>query len=516
MLHRTSFADLSAEMRRRYPGDIAVVCAGVRLDYPELDSRASRLADALAATGVRYGDRIAWIGQTCHRVLELFLAAAKLGAVLAPVNWRLAAEEMAFIVDDLEPVVVFWQQAETGDAVAACRPLVSVASSWLQVDGDVSEYEELLATGRDIEVERDIDLLSPLLIIYTAAFSGRPNGALLHHEGLLSTAVVRGFLSGIDASTVYLNATNFYHVGNWDYGTLPTMAFGGRNVFLRRWDAAEGARLIDAEKVTLAFMPGPMYKDVTAAAAEAGLDISTLQPPSEVASKVSGYGQTELHGVQLFRSLSGERAAIGGKPSPLVQARLLDDHGAEVPDGQAGEICVRGPVVMAGYHNRPELNAKALAGGWRRTNDLGRREPDGSISFVGVKERMLKSGAENIYPAEVEAAIKRHPAVRDCAVIGYVDPEWDQSVMAIIEHHDGVTTTEVQIIEHCRSVMASYKKPRVVRAVAALPRLANGRIDFAELDQLFGGGGYPGEHVPPHPVPDPGVGAQGAVTDTSA
>jgi long-chain acyl-CoA synthetase len=175
----------------------------------------------------------------------------------------------------------------------------------------------------------------------------------------------------------------------------------------------------------------------------------------------------------------------------VVQIRIVDEDGVEVPDGETGEIVVRGPTVMNGYWNRPEENERRRRGGWHHTNDVGRREADGTISFVGPKTRMIKSAAENIYPAEVEGCIATHPAVAECAIIGVPDPQWTQSVKAVVVVADGATVTAEQIVEHCRSRIASYKKPRTVEFVEKLPR-EGWAVDYDALDERFGGGGYPG------------------------
>jgi long-chain acyl-CoA synthetase len=206
----------------------------------------------------------------------------------------------------------------------------------------------------------------------------------------------------------------------------------------------------------------------------------------------SSYGQTELVGRLSWpgRGLLG----ANGRPDGTMQVRLLDDDGMEVVDGEAGEISVRGPGVMLGYHDRPAVNAARMRDGWYRTNDLGRREEDGSITFVGVKARMIKSGLENVYPAEVEACLRRHPAIAEAAVIGVPDPVWAQSVKAIVVTQPDTELSEDEVIAFCREQLASYKKPRAVEFVDALPRTAAG-IDYETLDTEFGGGGYPGSEL---------------------
>jgi long-chain acyl-CoA synthetase len=204
-----------------------------------------------------------------------------------------------------------------------------------------------------------------------------------------------------------------------------------------------------------------------------------------------GYGQTEVTGMLTFNPLGEPTIGTSGRAAPGVQVRIFDPDDVEVPDGETGEIVARGPTVMNGYWNRPSETAERLRGDWLHTNDLGRREADGSLTFVGPKTRLIKSAAENVYPAEVEGALAKHPAVAQCAVIGVPDAKWTQSVKAIVVLQEGTTATADELIEHVRAHIASYKKPREIEFVDELPRIGFA-IDYDALDARFGGGGYPG------------------------
>jgi long-chain acyl-CoA synthetase len=210
---------------------------------------------------------------------------------------------------------------------------------------------------------------------------------------------------------------------------------------------------------------------------------------------LGGYGQTEVAGMLTFTAYGIGGIGTHGRPSPLVQVRIVDPQGEDVPDGTIGEIVAKGPHLMSGYYNRPELNPARQQGGWHHTGDLGRREADGTISFVGPKLRMLKSGSENIYPVEVERCIATHPGVAECAVIGIPDPKWTQAVKAIVVRAEASTVDADEIIEHCRAHIASYKKPQVVEFVDAIPKRGFAP-DYDVLDEEFGGGGYPGSETP--------------------
>jgi acyl-CoA synthetase (AMP-forming)/AMP-acid ligase II len=283
--------------------------------------------------------------------------------------------------------------------------------------------------------------------------------------------------------------------------TLATFHMGGTNVFTRRVDAEELCRLIDAEQCTGAFVMGPTIKQILEVNKDGRYNLKSLRTfggkpewndmitidTSAWGRKPAGYGQTEVMGMLTFNAIGGDAIGTSGRPSPAVQVRIVDPDGNEVAPGETGEIVARGPAVTTGYFNRPGLNEERQAAGWHHTNDLGRREADGSITFIGPKTRIVKSAAENIYPAEVEACINSHPAVKESAIIGVPDPKWTQSVKAVVVLEDGEKASPDDIIEHCRANIASYKKPKSVEFVDALPR--NGwAIDYDALDESFGAG----------------------------
>ncbi|NUR91425.1 MAG: AMP-binding protein [Nonomuraea sp.] len=483
MIHSLTLSDVLSEHARSRPGVTAVVDGDVRLTYPELDERVSRLAGALDARGVTAGERVLWLGQNSHAVLELLLACSRLGAVFCPANWRQSADELRFVVEDLTPRVVVHE--------ASVTPL---EPSWLL-------FEQLEGSAREFPQVADTE---PVLALYTAAFDGRPNAALLSSAALVAHSASLLVVRQMEPGFTFLNNGPLFHVGTMMF-CLATLQIGGTNVFTPSFDAEEVCRLVDAEKVTQAFLFGQMIDAVAAANAGGKYDLSSLRFVSHSAewdamitvddspwcrSKMGGYGQTEVGGMLTFLGLAPGAAGYAGRPSPLVQVRILAPSGEEVAPGEVGEICARGKTLFSGYFARPDLNAQKFAYGWHHTGDLGRREPDGTITFVGPKLRMIKSGAENVYPAEVERALKSHPAVADAAVIGVPDPTWHQAVKAIV-----VTSAEVnpeELIAHVQEQIASYKKPREIAFADAIPKRGF-TPDYDALDAEFGGGNYPGQ-----------------------
>jgi long-chain acyl-CoA synthetase len=505
VLHSFTLADVPREHRRSHPHDLAAIDGDLRLTWPQLDDRVNQLANALAANGVGGGDVVLWLGQNSHGVLETLLAAAKLGAMCCVANWRQSPDEFAFVIGDVGADVVVWQESEVGEAVRAAREKVGETDAlWLQLDGDGDDsYEAFLQRGDTTDPGDVIGGGEPVLMLYTAAFTGTPNGAMLSHDAVLLQSLMMANLQRIDPTYVYLNSGPLFHVATF-MTTLATLLMGGTNVFTPRVDAEELCRIIATERCTGAFIMPPTIDQILElnAAGEDGTrpyDLSSLRTfagkrewtemvtvdDSPWGTSPAGFGQTEVMGMLTFN-------AFGGRPSPLVSVRMLDPDGNEVPDGETGEICARGPQVMVGYRNRDDENLRRQAGEYHHTNDLGRREADGSIAFVGPKGRLVKSAAENIYPAEVEAALNAHDAVRESAVIGVPDPTWGQSVRAIVVLHDGSDASEDELVDFVKGRIASYKKPKsIVFRTEPLPR--NGwPIDYDELDEAYGGGGYPG------------------------
>jgi long-chain acyl-CoA synthetase len=498
-VHQLTLGDVLAEHRRGRPLGTATVDGEVRLTYPDLDERVNRLASALSSSGVGTGDRVLWLGQNSFAVLELLLAAARLGAIFCPANWRQSADELAFVLTDLTPTVVVWEESE---AVVKARATVP-EGLWVQAG---EEYEAYLAGGSSTSREESVDPASPVLALYTAAFDGRPNAALLSHDALVAHSMSLLHIRQMESGFTFLACGPLFHVGTMMF-MLATFQLGGTNVFTPAYEPHEVCRLIEAERCTQAFLFGPMIDGLVEANADGKYDLSSLHFVSHspawdamitvdsspwCASKMGGYGQTEVGGMLTFLGLGMGGAGLAGRPSPLVHVRILDPDGNEVAPGEVGEICARGHSVFSGYFNRPELNAAKTAGGWHHTGDLGRREPDGTLTFVGPRLRMIKSANENIYPAEVERALKSHPAIADAAVIGVPDERFHQTVKALVVVEEGRALTAEDVIEHVRSSIASYKKPRHVEFVDSIPK--KGFVpDYDTLDETFGGGAYPGE-----------------------
>ena len=505
--HECTIGDMAAELAQHYPKATATICGDVAHTHAEFFQRATRLAIELAADGVGQGDRLLWLGQNCHRLLETLAAASLLGASVCPVNWRLSVRELQFIYSDLAPAVVFIQGVDAPVDAKAFVGQLPVSQRTHYYDGDgAGSYEALLARGSAVPDFPDVAGRAAVLIIYGMAWDGDPNGSMLSSDNLLLHASVQADLQEIDRETVLLASGPLFHIGMWQT-LIPVWMYGGTVVMSADADAARTAELIDRHRVTLGYLMHPTVEKILALPNVDDYDMSAFRsnlplpgwaervspdtsPWAAVLGKV--YGQTEVGGSMAYGALGyAEAYRMCGRPAPGYRTRILGADERPVPAGEVGEIAVRGPHVNLGYWNRPEVNEARWRGGWWHTGDLGFIDEDGILVFVGPKGRLVKSGAENIFPAEVERVLESHPLIREAAVIGQPDPNWGQNVVAVIVATGELT--EAEVIDHCRARLASYKKPKVVIFRGEpLPRGAIGAKGYAALDAEYGGGGYPG------------------------
>lgn len=503
-MHEFTIGDLVREHRRSRADTVAFVDRDRRITYADVEERTNRLANALVDAGVGSGDRVLWLGVNSFRIFELLIACGKIGAMLCPANWRQSSDELRFLLDDLEPSAVIWESGPLDDALAPIRD--GAAGRWVCHNEDGPDgYEAWVAGYPATEPGAEVSEISPVLVLYTAAFDGRPNGAMISHRALLSHSMMLGAVRQVEEGFVCLDSGPLFHIGTMMFA-MTTLVFGGTNVILPTFDPALACRLIQQERCQAAMLFPAMIAQLVEANADRRYDLSSLRfAPADDAwndmitidtspwgRSFAGYGQTEVAGMLTWHALGIDGVGGSGRPSPLAQVRIVDPDDADVPDGEVGEIIARGPQMFSGYFNRPELTAAKLRSGWHHTGDLGRREKDGTITFVGPKLRMIKSGGENIYPAEVERALSSHPAVAEAAVIGRPDAAWGQQIVAVVVAAEGATVSEDELIGHVRGLVASYKKPKAVIVTDEIPR--RGHIpDYEQLDARFGGGGYPGQ-----------------------
>lgn len=510
-----------ARMARSRPHKLAYRFEGADLTFGRLDERVTRLANALADRGIRYGDRVATLMTNRLEVVETYLAAAKLGAVCVPVNFRLVPDEISYILGDsgASALVVDGGLADT--AGAALRGLAAdvvclVTDPDTSLEGPTAEmYETVLAQSSPEPPEVVVSEMDPAFIMYTSGTTGRPKGAVLSHFNLLmNTYHMLGYMGISGSDEVWLSGLPLFHIGGLN-GILPYLLLGGTTVMLPsgRFDAEEVVDVMEKERVTgcyfvptqwqqICAVPDVKDRHLTLRRISWGASVappSVLQAMAETFPGVpnfNAFGQTEMSSVTcvlLGRDAVRKMGSVG-QPVGNVEVRIVDTEMLDVSEGEIGEIVYRGPTVMQGYWNNPEATAEAFAGGWFHSGDLVRRDDEGYIYVVDRKKDMIISGGENIYCAEVEAVIDAHPGVAEVALIGVYDPRWVETPVAVVVPADADNPPSTdEIISWCRLRLASYKKPTAVVLVDALPRNASGKVLKTQLRDTFGAGVHLGQ-----------------------
>lgn len=503
-------ADVLGERSRLSPGKTALVFVptGERFTYSELNRRGERAAALLRdRLGIGKGDRVGLLAHNRVEYVDLFFAAAKAGIVLVPLGTRLTTHELAFIARDagLSALVYGGEFAQT---VAALRVEVDVPR-WVAVDapaaaGSLSWAAELAALPEAPFERTRCDGEDLHALLYTSGTTGRPKGVMVPHRMTAwngwNTAVCWG-LTENDVSPVF---TPLYHAGGLGAFLVPILAAGGTIVLHAGFDPAEIWGTVAAERCTVVLGVPTIWKLLLEHPSFENADLSSIRwlisggaplplylidayQKRGVVLK-QGYGLTEV-GVNCFAMSVEESVAKKGsigRPLMMTDARLVDEAGREVPAGEVGELCLRGPHVSKGYWMNRTATAAALDDdGFFHTGDLARRDEDGFFTIAGRRKDMLISGGVNVYPAEIEGELLLHPAVQDAAVVGVPDPTWGEVGVAFVVVRPGEAVSKPDLLAFAETRLARYKLPKDVVFVEALPRTAYGKVVKGELRDRF-------------------------------
>ena len=471
----------------------------------EFNERVNRMAHALTAWGVGKGERVAVLMANASEFLEIFFACAKSGAIMVPVNFRLAVPELAYILRDCAPRVLVYS-ADFSSKVA------EVKASWPGMPrcfrhggaaGDDPLLVEAVAPFPVAEPlpREEVTLADPLFIMYTSGTTGDPKGAVLTHGNVLFGSINTVIGCGINRSYKSLVVAPLFHIGALGASALPILYAGGSLVLKGFFNAAEVIGLICREKINYMFAVPVMFQLLTRTEEWEKADFSHIHffiaggapMPLPVIRKyqeekgiffAQGYGMTEtfrLTSLDLEDSI--RKAGSVGKEVLHVLLRIVDEQDRDVEPGEAGEIIVKGPNVFAGYWNKPAETEEAMRGGWFHTGDMGRRDEEGFIYIVGRKVEMIISSGENIYPAEVERVIHALPEVREAAVVGMPDRKKGEVVAAFVLLKDGAQLTEEALLAAIRDRIALFKLPKKIVFVEDFPRNSAGKILKKELKE---------------------------------
>jgi fatty-acyl-CoA synthase len=502
---------LSINAHRR-PDATAVVFGERRLDYTTLNERACRAANALLAEGIEQGDRVAILARNCDTFMVLFFAAAKIGAVFVPVNFRLAAPEIGRIIAGCRPKLVFCgtsmaRVAAELRAASALPKVISVADEPEFISSPA--FENWLAAPATEEPEVVVSASQIQLLLHSSGTTGHPKSAVWLHctTWASSLAKIIDFGLGPDDSTAVFGP--LFHAGPLMDLAVPILLRGGKLVVgaSTGFDPAEVLRVVGNERITVLTIYPTMWRRLLQLENLEQFDRSSLrllftggEPiPVEILRKVytlfpmagfvNTYGSTEGGPITTFLAPEDAERKIGsvGKPAFGVDVRIADQAGRAIGPGQIGELLVRSSFMCLGYWERPEETSARLRNGWWHTGDLAWRDEEGFIWIAGRKTDMIITGAENVYPIEVEQVIASLDGVTETAVIGIPDAVWGEAVAAYVVQRADAGLNAAAIIDHCRRNIAGYKVPRHVIFVEELPRTTVNKISNATLREWFSG-----------------------------
>ena len=503
-------SDLIARHAAFTPDKPALMFEGEVVSYRAFFERIATTAKALKAEfGVSRGDRVAILSLNRPDYLVLLYACARLGAMLVPLNWRLAAAEQMFILSDAAVKVLLLEKAfaEILPALEAALPDTRVIGLDFTPPAPGYAFDTLLARAAGDSRNPHTDLFCPLLIVYTSGTTGRPKGAVLRQEALLWNAVMSQHMHGLTSDDHVLTVLPFFHVGGLNIQTTPALHYGATVTILSRFTPDAALMTIARDRPTLTVLVPATIQAVTDHPDWASTDLSSLKavstgsqivPPHLIERFVARgvpvlqvYGSTETCPIAVYTRLGGDLSRTGstGLPGLCCEAVVIDDTGRELPPDTPGEIAVRGPNVFFEYWGNEAATREVLREGWFRTGDIGRRDADGYFFVHDRKKNMIISGGENIYPAEVERVLLEHPDVAECGVIGRPDAKWDEVPVAYVILRAGRQVEAEMLTAHVSAQLARFKVPREFVFVEDLPRTALGKVQHFRLRQLAGENG---------------------------
>jgi fatty-acyl-CoA synthase len=502
-------ADLLSKRAYLTPNRVALIelATGVRYSYAELNARANRAANLMRKLNIQKGDRVSILAYNSVVYIDLFYGLAKIGAIFAPLNWRLVARELEYIVTDCQPKVLLCGPEFAG-LLAEMRPTINV-DHYFSLEGadipDALSFEDESAQISSEEPTRPpLDDDDTYAILYTSGTTGRPKGAMIPHRQVMWNAINTIASWGLTENDISPVFTPMFHAGGLFAFMTPLFYVGGRITLSRTFDLEETLQAIIREKCTVIlgvptiyrmWLNSPSFQDAEFShvrffiSGGAPLDVSLVK--DWVAAKGGifrqGYGLTEV-GANCFSMTDEESVAkIGsvGKPIFHSKMRLVDERGQNVGAGDTGELLISGPHVCTGYWRNSEATAKSLVDGWFYTGDMARKDAEGFFFIAGRFKDMIISGGENVYAAEVEAVFTEHPAISEAALIGKPHDKWGEVGLMVVVLEEGESVSEGELKAFCGERLARYKIPKEVVFSDSLPYSPYGKVMKSKLIEKY-------------------------------
>ena len=471
--------------------------------YRQLHEQSNRYANRLLELGARKGDRVALLLYNSLEYVGLYLAIVKIGCIAVRLNFRLSSEELAYALNDSGTSILCLHDSLV-DGIEPIRDVVPLRHTAVFEQGGPgvpswaeSQHSFDSASAADPQVPLP-QLDDAAMLMYTSGTTGRPKGALWTHGNTLWIAAMEATHWQYSSSTVAMTTGPLYHVGGFEDLLLPALYSGGHAVMSRStgFSVERALDVIEQHGVTDCFLFPVMIYDAVNLPNISARNLSSLRrivtggspilpwavrKLGEVLPEVGlniAYGLTEGGAITsaMDPKFAEQHPDCVGRPLPLTEVRIVKDDGSEAPPGEDGEVWVRSPSVSSEYWNKPEESAKTFVDGFCRTGDAGAIVGPGLLKITGRKKDMILSGGENIYPAEIEAILTEHEAIKDAAVIGVPDARFHEAVCAVLTRQPGTEISEDEVIAYCRQRLAGYKKPRHVVFVDELPRNPTGKV----------------------------------------
>jgi len=478
------------------------------VSYAAWNAQATQTANFLRALGVKHGDRVAVYSTNNMPYLDIWMACGKIGAIMQNLNWRLTPVELQELINDAQPVVLVYS-GEFAAQVNRLRPNIPGVKAFVALNHKAAPADRVFAECDSYPTELtaprpELHWDSPWVICYTGGTTGLPKGAILSHGNITWNSINTVVSWGLDQDDVAILNAPLFHTGGLNVFTMPLIHTGGASILCSGFDVDQVFDLINEGSVTLYFGVPTMFIMMQQHPRWPDADFSRLKLvisggapcPMPVFERFwakgvdfkTGYGLTEAGPNTFWLPAADVRRKPGAVGFPLmhIDVKVVRDDGSECAPNEPGELLIRGPHVTPGYWNNPHATANAIRNGWLYTGDLATRDEEGYYTIVGRLKDMIISGGENVYPAEIESVMYRHPAIKEAALIGVPDETWGEVGRAVVVVEPGQTLTAGDLLDFLGEHLARYKIPKSVVFVDGLPKTGAGKIDKKVLVERYG------------------------------